>query len=49
MTIAGDFPMAYMAYYADREAISPEAFCALSVQPAETFRWTRTYSFAARN
>ena len=48
VTVGGDFPVSYYAYYADPQAASPEAFCAISVKPGETFRWTRTYGFAAR-
>jgi len=47
ITVSGDFPISYFAYYADTVAVSPEAFCAISVSPGETFRWTRTYRFAA--
>ena len=43
--ITGDFPVAYLAYYVDPGAISPEAFCAIRVAPGDTFRWTRTYAF----
>jgi len=45
IAVGGDFPIAYVAYYADPRAASPEAFCAIHVKPGETFRWTRTYAF----
>jgi len=48
VAIAGDFPVATFAYYADALAASPEAYCALKVKPGKTFRWTRTYTFIAR-
>lgn len=47
VTVGGDFPISYVAYYADPQAVSPEAFCAIRVEPGETFRWARTYHFAA--
>jgi len=47
VAIAGDFPVATFAYYADALAASPEAYCAIKVKPGETFRWTRTYTFKA--
>ena len=45
--VGGDFPISYVAYYADALAASPEAFCAIAVKPGETFRWTRSYAFGA--
>ena len=48
MVIGGDFPAAYMAYYADTIALSPETFLAIEVAPGKTLRWTRTYTFGAK-
>jgi len=45
VVVSGDFPVSTFAYYADPLAASPEAYCALSIRPGETFRWTRTYTF----
>jgi len=45
LAIRGDFPALYFAYYVDRFALSPEAFCSICVGPGETSRWTRTYEF----
>ncbi|HUT34165.1 MAG TPA: hypothetical protein VNE39_11835 [Planctomycetota bacterium] len=45
VAVAGDFPVSTFAYYADQLAASPEAYCAVTVKPGETFRWTRTYTF----
>ncbi|MFP4056454.1 MAG: hypothetical protein ACLF0G_06260 [Candidatus Brocadiia bacterium] len=45
LEVGGDFPIAYLACYADDRAVSPEAFCAIDVEPGESFRWTRIYAF----
>ncbi len=45
--VGGDFPVSAFALYADAEAVSPEAFVALKLEPKKTIRWTRTYAFEA--
>ena len=45
LVIRGNFPALYFAYYVDRFALSPEAFCSIRVAPGATFQWTRTYEF----
>lgn len=44
---AGDVATSAFACYADRVAVSPEPFCALRLEPGESFRWTRSYTFHA--
>ena len=43
--IKGDFPLSGFNFYADTSAISPEFFVGISIEPDETQKWSRTYTF----
>ncbi|MBC8039808.1 MAG: hypothetical protein H7Y06_04630 [Opitutaceae bacterium] len=46
VTITGDFPPARIAVYAQHRDFCPEVFFKAELQPGETAKWTRTYTFS---
>ncbi|MFA9477943.1 hypothetical protein ACERK3_06485 [Phycisphaerales bacterium AB-hyl4] len=43
--VSGDFAMSRFALYADADSVCPERFVRFDVEPDETVRWTRAYTF----